>query len=135
MAGRPARSQVGCLFFPSLKNADQPLAATVLSKALRRSVTGAEKKDDNAITIPLAPFSPHDLRRSCATGLEALGFSGEVIGAVLNHKKAGVTGAHYMRHKFDAEKRKALEAWERRLDAILTGGKSNVVPMTRKRKA
>jgi integrase len=122
------------LFFPSPKEEKNPLAAMALSKALRRSLTGNEKKpDDDQITIPIkAAFTPHDLRRTCATGLGALGFSIEVIASVLNHKPRTVTGIHYMLHQYDIEKRKALEAWERRLKTILTAKKGNVVPMTRR---
>ena len=55
----------------------------------------------------------HDLRRTMATGLQRLGFSLQVIEAVLGHtsgSRAGIVGV-YQRHGFDAEKRAALEAW------------------------
>jgi integrase len=123
-------------YFPSLKNDKQPLSALALSKALRRSLTGQEKKKDFNITIPIKdPFTPHDLRRTMATGLGEMGFSIEVIAAVLNHKPRSVTGIHYMLHKFDDEKKKAIMAWEHRLSAILTAKKDNVVPMTRNKTA
>jgi hypothetical protein len=41
-----------------------------------------------------------------------------VIGRVLNHVERGVT-AVYDRHSYDAEKRAALDAWARRLQAIV----------------
>lgn len=124
------------LFFPSVKDEKNPLNALALSKALRRSLTGDWKKKDTKITIPIKNlFTPHDLRRTCATGLGEMGFSIEVIAAVLNHKPRTVTGIHYMLHKFDAEKKKAIMAWERRLTAFLTAKKDNVVPMTRNRTA
>jgi integrase len=108
------------LFFPSLKDPTKPIDALTLSRALRRSLTGAEKKKDTAITIPIAPtFSPHDLRRTCATGLVELGFSIEVIAAVLNYKPRTVTGIHYKMHKYDTEMRKAIETWESKLGSIL----------------
>lgn len=40
----------------------------------------------------------------------------------------------YDRHRYEAEKRAALEAWERRLFAILEGeGQAEVVPIARHR--
>jgi integrase len=65
----------------------------------------------------------HDLRRTVATNLQKLGVRLEVTEAVLGHtsgSRAGIVGI-YQRHKFADEKRAALEAWARRLDAIVTG--------------
>jgi integrase len=118
-------------YFPSLRKPKQPLSHLVLSKALRRSLTGNEKKKGDDITIPIKElFTPHDLRRTCATGLGALRYIDEVIGSVLNHKKQSVTGI-YNRYQYDIEKQKALEAWDRKLAAIMSGKKSdNVVSIT-----
>lgn len=121
------------LFFPSLRYPEKPLAATVLSKALRRSVTGKHLKTGEEITIPVKEsFTPHDLRRTCATGLGALGFSIEIIAAILNHKPRTVTGIHYAMYQHATEKQTAIEAWERKINAIVSGKKSdNVIPMAR----
>ncbi len=43
-----------------------------------------------------------------------------VIGRVLNHAERDVT-AVYDRHSYDAEKRTALEAWDRKLESIGSG--------------
>jgi integrase len=71
----------------------------------------------------------HDLRRTLATGLQALGVRLEVTEAVLNHisgSRAGIVGV-YQRHEWAAEKRAALDAWaehvRRILDGQRTGGK------------
>src|ERR1700688_3403540 len=48
-------------------------------------------------------FTPHDLRRTCATHLGRLGFS-DLVPEVLNHKPKGVTSI-YNRYKFDKESR------------------------------
>ena len=117
-------------YFPSLRNPKKPLSHLVLSNALRRSLTGY--KQQKISTIPIKElFTPHDLRRTCATGLGALRFIDEVIGAVLNHKKQSVTGI-YNRYQYDIEKQKALEAWDRKIAVIITEGKiDNVIPMTK----
>ena len=76
----------------------------------------------------------HDLRRTVATGLQKLGVRLEVTEAVLNHvsgSRAGIVGI-YQRHEYKDEKRLALEAWARRLDAILTDDEaSNVISLVR----
>lgn len=69
-----------------------------------------------------APWTLHDLRRTCATGLARLGVRVEVTEAVLNHKsgtRAGIVGV-YQRHDFAAEKRTALDAWGRHVAALVT---------------
>lgn len=75
-------------------------------------------------------FTPHDLRRTAATFMAGMGFMDEIIDAVLNHTKKGIIGT-YNRHKYDREKQQALEAWERKLNNVITGEKGNVIPMTK----
>ncbi|TCO80494.1 integrase [Plasticicumulans lactativorans] len=58
----------------------------------------------------LEPFRPHDLRRTCRTGLARLGIPDEVGERVLNHAPGGVL-AVYNAHRYETEKRRALEAW------------------------
>ena len=76
----------------------------------------------------------HDVRRSVATNLQKLGVRLEVTEAVLNHvsgTRAGIIGV-YQRHDWGGEKRAALDAWERRLVAIVSGGSAdNVVALIR----
>ncbi len=92
--------------FPS--RADQPLTGSGLANAIR---TVFRNKIDN--------FTPHDLRRTAASCMTSGGISRLVVGKVLNHAERGVT-AVYDRHSYDPEKRQALEAWDRKLEAILT---------------
>lgn len=76
--------------------------------------------------MELEHFSPHDLRRTLATGLAMLGFHDEIIDAVTGHKKQGIIKV-YNRHKYDAEKQQALEAWETKLLNIMDSNSSNPV--------
>jgi integrase len=62
----------------------------------------------------------HDLRRTAATHMAKLGVDRVVIGKVLNHAEAEVT-AVYDRHRYDREKRLALELWAQRLEQIVQG--------------
>jgi integrase len=74
----------------------------------------------------------HDLRRTAASGMAGLGIAPHVVEAVLNHKSGTIKGvaAVYNRYSYATEKRAALDAWARRLDAIVTGdNSSNVVAL------
>jgi len=74
-------------------------------------------------------FRGHDLRRTVATGMAESGVPVQVIARVLNHIDGSPRAAKaYDRHPYDAEKLRALQTWERRLDHILTGTTSAVVP-------
>ena len=82
--------------------------------------------------LGVSGFTPHDLRRTCATFMSKIGFMDEIIDAVLNHAKQGII-ATYNRNRYDNEKQKALESWERRLTSITTGADSaKVIPIIRK---
>ena len=54
----------------------------------------------------------------------------EIIGAVLNHKKQGVTGSVYNQHKYDAEKQRAMLAWNRKIATIMSEEeRDNIIPL------
>jgi integrase len=65
----------------------------------------------------------HDLRRSCASGLQRLGLRVEVIEAVLGHRSGvfrGITSI-YQRHDFADEKRIALQRWAEHIEQLAAG--------------
>lgn len=71
-------------------------------------------------SIKLDEWRLHDLRRTGATNLQALGIPIEVTEAVLNHisgTRAGIAGI-YNRYKYEPEKRAALAAWGQRLGEL-----------------
>ncbi len=71
--------------------------------------------------VSIAEWRLHDIRRTGATNLQALGIPIEVTEAVLNHisgTRAGVAGI-YNRYKYEPEKRAALDAWDQRLQEIV----------------
>jgi integrase len=76
----------------------------------------------------------HDIRRTVASGLQRLGFPIEVVEAILNHKSGTVRGvaAVYARHDYADEKRQALDAWARHVEAIVSGKSANVVSMNKR---
>lgn len=97
----------------------KPIAVNALAFSLRRSFKIDEKT--KKARLPMAHFTPHDLRRTAATFMASLGF-GIVVEKVLNHTDRRVT-AIYDRYGYDKEKRAALEAWGRKLTRIITSQK------------
>lgn len=73
----------------------------------------------------LERFSPHDLRRTCATRLGMLGISGEVIAKVLNHTPSSVTGRHYNHYDGFKEKKDALDRWADTIRGLTSGQTSS----------
>jgi integrase len=104
----------GRLGIPDLPKPDDAVAANV--KAM---VTWRRERRRLA-------YAPHDLRRTAATRMTELGHPRFIVDKVLNHVEPGV-GKIYDRHTYTGEKRRALEAWARELDAILTGRKAEKV--------
>ncbi len=95
-----------------------------------------ERGDDPEKVEAPKPWTLHDLRRTCASGMASLKIAPHVIEAVLNHKSGSIKGvaAVYNRYNYSAEKRAALEAWGRYLDAIVSGeNASNVVDLAKAR--
>jgi integrase len=76
-------------------------------------------------------FVPHDLRRTAASHMTSMGIPRLVVAKILNHIEPGVTRV-YDRHSYDAEKRQALEAWGRKVMALVTGEPGKVIPLQRK---
>ena len=70
---------------------------------------------------PLPHWTIHDIRRTCATGLQKLGVRLEVTESVLGHvsgSRAGIISV-YQKYKFTDEAREALEAWARYVMGIV----------------
>ncbi len=71
----------------------------------------------------MPPWVTHDLRRTCATGLQKLGVRLEVTEAVLNHasgSRAGIVSV-YQKYRCAAEKRAALEQLAAHVEKIVSG--------------
>lgn len=80
---------------------------------------------------PLAPWTLHDLRRSCATGMAEIGVQPHIVEAVLNHisgVRRGVAGI-YNRAVYAAEKRDALNRWASHIEALISARPANVIAM------
>src|SRR5262249_11647959 len=69
----------------------------------------------------MKPWTLHDLRRTCATGMAKLGVNLPVIERALNHVSgsfAGIVGV-YQHHDFNGERRGALAKWAAHIVALV----------------
>ena len=105
--------------FPSPKPG-QPMAPAAVTHALR----------NNLDQIAVERFTPHDLRRTCASGMAELGISRFVVARVLGHSDRSITGV-YDRFEYWPQMKQALDAWSQRLMEIVSGEPpaSNVVSL------
>ena len=102
-------------------------AVNALDRAVKRFADALGNKDAET----WGHWRPHDLRRTMRTGLSAAGISDVVAELTIGHTRKGIA-AVYDLHRYDREKRAALEAWERRLLQIIKGGptEGNIVSIT-----
>jgi integrase len=80
----------------------------------------------------IEPWILHDLRRSAATGMARLKIAPHVLDRVLNHTSGTIRGVAriYNRFEYYDERKAAIEAWGRAIEAIVSGGEpSNVVEL------
>jgi len=98
--------------FPSPHSNEAPIEAAALSHAMA-DLTAALEFDDVRL---------HDLRRTGATGIAALGVPPYIVSKVLAHKDGGggaaITARHYNLYAYAAEKRDALDRWSRHLEEL-----------------
>lgn len=103
---------------------DHPINRHTLSRAVLRKLGDSPDTDAPAPvadgTLTLAPFTPHDLRRTCRTGMAALGVPEHVAEKVLGHKLEGMM-AVYNLHEYGDEKRAALDKWGAHIVRLIEG--------------
>ena len=77
------------------------------------------------------PWVFHDLRRTAATGMAKLNIPPHVVDRLLNHVSGEIRGvaAVYNRHSYEAERKAALEAWGRYIEALIGRPPQNVVSL------
>jgi integrase len=100
--------RVGALLFPARGYTDKPFMGFGASK-LALDKCGVRD------------FTHHDLRRTFATNMAALGVRLEVTEKLLNHVSGslgGIVGV-YQRHDFKDEMREAIAKWEAKLSALV----------------
>jgi integrase len=119
----------GDLLFTSARSDDRrPTGFSLARRLLRKEVDAIRR--ERGETEPMPEWTPHDLRRSCATGMRTLRIDRLTASKVLNHAEAGVTKT-YDRYSMDEERRTAWESWARKIESIIRPGPANVVPLAR----
>ncbi|MBR0749113.1 integrase arm-type DNA-binding domain-containing protein [Bradyrhizobium japonicum] len=112
------------------------LARHSLSQALSRIIGELDDGGDDAEAVASLKANrptPHDLRRTLATGLARLGIPRDDRLAVLAHAYGDVHEV-YDQYERLPQKRAALEAWEKHLRTVIAGQlqtEGNVLPLRR----
>lgn len=107
---------------PLFSRIGEPIESNAISQAVRKK-----------LQITRQAWTPHDVRRTVATGMAGQGVAPHIVESVLNHIsgfRTGVAGV-YNRHLYENEKRRALDIWAEHLDAIVEGKRAVVVPLVR----
>ena len=103
--------------FPSPSVKGSSVTEHALAVAMARYAANLEAREPNSWTKD--PPTPHDLRRTVATRLAAMGTPKEDRDAILNHSPRDVGKKHYDLYDREREKRDALDAWSEAILAIL----------------
>lgn len=98
----------------------RPMGKTAMPQGIRR----------NRENLGIADFRPHDLRRTGATWITAVGLPKLYARLMLNHSdgERDVTGQVYVKYSYDFEKQRAAKVWEFILDQIVTCSSPQSIP-------
>lgn len=115
----PARGEGGVRGFSATK------------RKLDQLVEAVRRDADPELAEPMDAWRLHDLRRTAATGMAAMGLPPHVVERVLNHisgTQSGLVGV-YQRHEYRPERKTATTAWGDHVEAVVNGRRpaSNVV--------
>ncbi len=86
----------------------------------------------NALTLPGGKWTPHDLRRTGATMMGALGVRPDVIEKCLNHVEQNKLIRIYQRQELKAEQAEAWRLLGERLELLLRDDADNVITLNTK---
>lgn len=86
-----------------------------------------------SLVLSGGPWTPHDLRRTCATLIRSLGFNTEVADRLIYHIEQDRLKRIYQRHDLEGDMREAWIALGERLDLLTREDAGNVVILPLKR--
>lgn len=124
----PLSPQVMTILESLPRYAGSDLVFTTNGKTSVSGFSRAKRALDKQVAVlnggeAIPEFTIHDLRRSCAAGLQRLGVDTRVIERALNHVSgvfAGITSV-YQTHDFAEEKRDALNRWGAHIGRVISG--------------
>jgi integrase len=96
-----------------------------------RAFSFAQRKRALDRASGVAGWRFHDLRRTATSGMAKLGTAPHILSACLNHLDGSTVSvtAIYNRHKYEGEKRRALELWADFVLGLADGSAGKVVPL------
>jgi integrase len=121
LAAIPRRSRF--VFTSGMRGTDVPINGFGASRARIADKMQALSE------IPIAPWTLHDLRRTAATGMAALGIAPHVVDKILNHSAGKISGVAkiYNRFEYIPERQDALNAWARHIERLIRPVPSRVI--------
>jgi integrase len=114
-----------------LQQREQNGRAFVFGRSATRGFSGWSKcKERLDETLKIPPWTIHDLRRVCSTGMNEIGIEPHIVEAILNHfgTRGGIAARYNFAH-YESQKVRALNRWAEHVAAIVEGRESNVTPL------
>lgn len=115
------------VFHADAEHPAEPITRRAVTRALDRLLTPPKKGESAA--LPLAHFTPHDLRRTLRSRLADLGVLPHVAEKILAHQLGGVLQV-YDRAEYLPERAAAMAAWNEKLRELVAdaGGRIAFAP-------
>ena len=110
-------------------SAEGPITGHALAVAMKRFAIKLAGNDAAVKSWQAEPPTPHDLRRTFATRLSALGVPKEDRDACINHARSDVGSRHYDLYERRLEKLRALTLWNDALAAVLNNVGAELVSL------
>lgn len=103
---------------PSRYEANQPMSRATFNRVTTAIAERAENE-----SLPLKPFTVHDLRRTGSTLLNELGFNSDWIEKSLAHEDGRSSRGVYNKAEYEHQRRHMLQEWATAVDAWIEGRK------------
>jgi integrase len=103
---------------PSRYDTDAPMSRATFNRITVAVVERAAKQ-----SLPLGPFTVHDLRRTGSTLLNELGFNRDWIEKCLAHEEGRSSRGVYNKAEYEQQRRHMLQEWADMIDAWVDGRK------------
>lgn len=97
---------------PSRYDADAPMSRATFNRITTAVVQRARKE-----SLPLEPFTVHDLRRTGSTLLNELGFNRDWVEKCLAHEEGRSSRGVYNKAEYEQQRRHMLQEWADMIDA------------------
>jgi integrase len=113
------KSAAAAVFHADADQPAEPITRRAVTRALDRLLSPPRKGEPAA--LPLADFTPHDLRRTVRSRLADLGVLPHVAEKILNHQLGGVLQV-YDRAEYLPERAEAMNKWNDKIRELVAEG-------------